>query len=274
MKRIFALLLALSFCLTAAGQAKITTRKEKLADFERRTLKVVLPGQSVLDEALREAARNVWYLSPCETCTTEEFARLRSSDNWYFLALKDVRPKKRTEGGLTYVTLLKGGAKEVDDLVEIARFPLCAAGAPSGREAVLLPALLEAMQAFVKKARSNDLARLGSAVGNLKGTRNQGVWLVRDELSPQVGKDYMDKHFDSSIHLVSAAEADAVMRAGRNALVGFSVRPAQPAPGDECHTYIINARTLEICLWEAHKISAASGAGLLKSDLNALTRRK
>lgn len=273
MKRIFAWVLGLLLCLPAAAQAQLTTKKEKLSDFAGKTLKVVLPGQPVLDEALRQAAKEVWALSPYETCTKEEYDRLRTSDSWYFLATRDVRDKKRTEGGITFLCLLKGGAKQEADMMEVARLPLCAAGAPSGREAALLPALLETLQIYVRNAQASDFKRLGSAIGSLKGSREEEVWLVRDELADPTGRDLPQRYAEARIHLTDAAGADAVVRAGEPALVGFCIRPAEVAAGDTFHLYVIDARTLEIRWFKTRKAGSTAGAGFLKSDLNALIRR-
>lgn len=271
MKRIFAFLLGLLLCLSAAGQAQITTKKEKLSDFDSKTLKVVLPGDPILDEALRQAAKDAWILSPYETCTQEEFDRLRTSDNWYFLVTREA-DRKKEPGGLTFLHLLKGGAKEVDGMMDIARLALCPAGKPTGREAALLPALLEAIQSYVQQARSSDFKRFGSAIGSLRRTGEKDIYLVEDELSPQIGKDFIDKKFDEGIHLVDAATADAAVRDGLDAVVAFCIRPAEIVKGSSCYKYYVDARTHEILWYKQHKISGNTGAGLLKSDLNDLVK--
>lgn len=271
MKRIFAFLLGLVLCLSAAAQAQITTKKEKLSDFDRKTTKVVLPGDPVLDEALRSAAKEAWYLSPFETCSREEFEQLRTSDNWYFLLTRQADPKKEP-GGLTFLYLLKGGAKEIGQMMDISRLPLCPAGAPTGREAALLPALLQAMQTYVEQARSSDFKRFGSAIGSLRKTGGKTVYLVESELSPQIGKEFMDKKFDEGIRLVDAATADTAMREGEDAIVAFCIKPAEIVKGASCYKYYVDARTHEILWYKQHKISGSTGAGLLKSDLNDLIK--
>ena len=276
MKRFFALLAAVLTCLSALGQAQITTKKEKLSDFGSKTVKVVLTGNPFLDEPLREAVKNAWDMSPHETCTAEEFERLKTSDSHYFLMLLDMRGRKDAEdAGLTFVTLLKGGpsVKEVGDMLEVVRLPLCAAGEPSGREPVLLPALLENMQAYVAQAMASDLKGFGSVLSSIKLLSGTEVWLNREELSPQVDEAFLNKLFKNrNVHVGTAAEADAVMQAGDNAVVGFSVAPAVPVPGAPCYLYLIDARTHEIYYYKKHKIGGSAGAGFLKSDLNALAK--
>lgn len=271
MKRFFTLLLTFAVCISAFGQAQITTRKEKLSDFGAKTLKVVLTGDVLLDEALREAVKNAWYMSPFETCTTEEFSGLKSSANWYFLMLLDVKGKKEEDAGLTFVALLKGdpSVKSVGDMMEVVRLPLCAAGEPSGREAVLLAALLENIQSYVSLAMTSDLKGFGSVVSGLKRAGGSEGWLAEDELAPQVDRN---ADFGAKVHIVSAAEADAVMVAGDPGVVGFAVAPASPSKGSVCYKYLIDARTHEIYYYKKHKIGTGAGAGFLKSDVQALAK--
>ena len=275
MKRFFTLLLTCAVCFSAFGQAQITTRKEKLSDFGSKTLKVVLTGDIFLDETLREAAKNAWYLSPFEICTAEDFGRLKTSGDHYFLLLMDVKGKKGgDDAGLTFVTLLKGApsVKEVGDMMEVVRLPLCAAGKPSGREPALLPALLENIQSYVSLAMTSDLKGFGSVVSGLKRAAGSEAWIVEGELSPLVDKAFRDKHFGEKIHIVDAETADAVMMAGEAGIVGFAVAPAEPVKGAVCYTYLIDARTHAIYSYKKHKIGAGDGAGFLKSDLSALAK--
>ena len=276
MKRFFTLLLTCAVCLSAFGQAQIKTRKEKISDFGSKTVKVVLTGNPFMDETFREATKNAWHMSPFETCTAEEFDRLKTSDNYYFLMLLDMKGKKEDDdAGLTFISLLKGGAsvKGVEDMLEVVRLPLCAAGEPSGREAALLPALLENIQSFAALAMTSDLKGFGSVLSGLKQMPAGAViWLADDELSPQADKAYPDKSSDSRIRIADAGEADAVMLAGETAVVGFSVAPSAPVKGSACYKYLIDARTHEIYYFKKHKIGAGTGAGFLKSDLQAIVK--
>ncbi|MBQ5410254.1 MAG: hypothetical protein IIU20_00600, partial [Bacteroidales bacterium] len=98
------MVLGLLTALDAAGQAQVYTRKEKLKDFTAKTTKVVLSGEEFLDEALKESVASTWTLSPYEFCTNEEFQKLKTSDNFYFLIVASSRQKKEEEPGLDMLT--------------------------------------------------------------------------------------------------------------------------------------------------------------------------
>ena len=132
--------------------------------------------------------------------------------------------------------------------------------------------MLEAIQSYVRQARSSDFKRFGSAIGSLRRTGEKDIYLVEDEISPQIGKDFIDKKFDEGIHLVDAATADAAVRDGLDAVVAFCIRPAEIVKGSSCYKYYVDARTHEILWYKQHKISGNTGAGLLKSDLNDLVK--
>ena len=83
--------LAIIICLLAGvllpaemfGQAQIYTRKEKLKDITAKTTKVVLCGDEMLDEAMKESIAASWTMSPYEFCSMEEFEKIKTSDKFY-----------------------------------------------------------------------------------------------------------------------------------------------------------------------------------------------
>ena len=124
---LFVAILILVSALPAFGQGKIYTRKLRLADFPTNTTKVVLEGNSFLELTLREEIAVHWRISPFEFCDQEEYARLRSSSDYYFLTLIQ-------EEGLAYLTLAKGGREgEKDQLkqaFEVIRMPMASIDDP------------------------------------------------------------------------------------------------------------------------------------------------
>lgn len=117
-------------------------------------MKVVLPGNHFIDPVLRDALNNTWSISPFEFCTMEEFKSLKNNEEYYFMLPVKVKYKKETEPGITMMTLVKGkaNAKTVNDLTEVVSMPVCAADLPSGREAAMLPGLIDVIQGYVSQS--------------------------------------------------------------------------------------------------------------------------
>ena len=77
MKRIISLALCLVMGLSALAQGTVTTRSHRLADFTDKVTKIVLPGNELLDGALREEIVTRWSVSPFEFCTRSSPSTIR-----------------------------------------------------------------------------------------------------------------------------------------------------------------------------------------------------
>ena len=87
MKRIFRIVsisLLLAFCAqaTVSGQARISTKKVKIADLATRTTKVVLGAGDMMDSALRDEVAASWRISPYEFCTAHEYNSLKENPDY------------------------------------------------------------------------------------------------------------------------------------------------------------------------------------------------
>ena len=158
------------------GQAQITTRREKIKDFTSKTTKVVMSGDEILDEALREAVTTSWSLSPYEFCSKDEFNALKTNAGHYFLLVVKGQEKKEYEPGIDLLTLVKGGpeaAKGINEMLEVVSFPLRSAQLPSGRELAVLPAIIKVMQDLTKTMTSSEMEikLLNVARGSLQELR-------------------------------------------------------------------------------------------------------
>jgi hypothetical protein len=109
MKRIIALLITVSFCCIAWGQAQINTKSVKISDFTQKTTKIVLTGNDFFDASLKDEVAAVWHISPYEFCTVEEFKTLKTDERFYFLLTTKGKFKNEKEAGLQFFTLVKGG---------------------------------------------------------------------------------------------------------------------------------------------------------------------
>ena len=190
-----AVFVAVAGAADAAAQARITTKKFRLADFTDRVTKVVLSGNGIMDTALKQEVAERWTVSPFEFCSSEEFASLKKSDRYYFLlfttqdeAAGTSRAGEKTDedgsGGmhagstaLRCLTLIKGGmaandgkkasagsaennktaAGGIEGMMEVISVPI-GSDAGFGRELVFLPAMLDIVQDFTVRAMENEVS--------------------------------------------------------------------------------------------------------------------
>ena len=268
MKKIIIILSCLCLSLIASAQAQITTKKEKLSDFTMKTTKIVLTGNEFLDQAIRDAARNSWTISPYEVCSAEEFNNLMKDPKYYFLVVVQLDGKDPFSG-ISYLSLMKGtqGAKKVSDLLEVVNFPVCAASSPSGREAVFLPAILDIIQSYVENSIVRGFKSL-KATRKMSSARGMGMYFIEDDLATNLDPSFRAKVFSSNMEVVDEQKQDDIALDGtRNSILSYTIASAGDAKGAVCYRLLIDARTHELYYYKKAKVGAA-GPGFTKGELS------
>ena len=262
------------------GQAQITTRREKIKDFTSKTTKVVMSGDEILDEALREAVTTSWSLSPYEFCSKDEFNALKTNAGHYFLLVVKGQEKKEYEPGIDLLTLVKGGpeaAKGINEMLEVVSFPLRSAQLPSGRELAVLPAIIKVMQDLTKTMTSSEMkaySSLNSYNKNLGKIKNRQLYIPAEDIAPQVDGKTLGK-LDQDIFITDEDEVDGILARGAyNAVVSFVVAPADPVDGSVCYKMLFTADTQELLYFKKHRIGSRRGHGFLPDDLKEIKKAR
>lgn len=262
------------------GQAQITTRREKIKDFTSKTTKVVMSGDEILDEALREAVTTSWSLSPYEFCSKDEFNALKTNAGHYFLLVVKGQEKKEYEPGIDLLTLVKGGpeaAKGINEMLEVVSFPLRSAQLPSGRELAVLPAIIKVMQDLTKTMTSSEMkaySSLNSYNKNLGKIKNRQLYIPAEDIAPQVDGKTLGK-LDQDIFITDEDEVDGILAHGAyNAVVSFVVAPADPVDGSVCYKMLFTADTQELLYFKKHRIGSRRGRGFLPDDLKEIKKAR
>ena len=285
MKRIFriaGILLILAFLapVSASAQAKINTKKVKIADLATRTTKVVTGSGGIVDSALRDEVSARWRISPYEFCTVEEYNSLKDNPDYYFLLI--ARSDEKKYRGMLTLTLMKGGKAKAEDPqkrpVDVASLPLCSSEFPSGREVIFLPAMLDILQDYVSRAMRSDgagYAGLDIYARQVRKTGIKRIFFSEDDLVPDMGEDFKLKYFDEDMVIMDESEADkAFQDATYNTLCSFVVAPFDPQNGSWCYKMLIDADTHELMYFRHHRINAKNWAGFLPKDIKAIYARR
>ncbi|MGN1232466.1 MAG: hypothetical protein ACI4UJ_03340 [Candidatus Cryptobacteroides sp.] len=247
MRRIILTLAMLVLCMTAFAQAQITTKKEKVSDFMVRTMKVALTGNDFIDSPFKEAVKNTWTLSPFEFCTIDDFNNMMGREDLYFLVPTKVKYKSEARPGTMMLTLYKGrsGAKDTSKLLEVASIPLCSAESPSGREAAMMPGIMDVLQSYVAKSLASRFSPISSSVR--KKPSGCKVYFAESEVSPAISPETVAKLRDKGALIENDAVADSIFIEGEaGTAVSYLISPAFPEKGSVCWKMIINSRTHEL----------------------------
>jgi len=277
MKKFLVLLFSIVLPLAAAGQAQINTKKVKISDLTQKVTKVVLNGNPFYDSALKDEISSRWRVSPYEFCTLEDFEKLKSSDQYYFLMLTEGQFKKEKEPGIQFFTFVKGGSeasKGIEEMLEVVTVPFASAEDPSGRELVYLPALIDIIQDYAVQSMEKDLTSLGGLANyssNLNKTRNMDIILAEEDLSKEVLETVEESCNSKGVSVTDADTADEYAGDGRtNTLVSYTVAPSDPVPGSFCYKMLIDTNTHQLYYFRKHRISKKVSSGFLPEDIKRI----
>ena len=277
--------LALIICLLAGvllpsemfGQAQIYTRKEKLKDITAKTTKVVLNGDEMLNEAIKESVAATWTMSPYEFCSVEEFEKIKTSDKFYFLLVAKGQHRKESEPGIDFLTFVKGGedaSKSINDMLEVVSFPLRSASEPSGREFILLPAFLSIIQEHAQNLTSSEVKAYSTlSAEDTKKLAIKQIYFSKDDFAPQVDDKTIESLDQDIIVKEDEDDVDEVFTQGTyNAVISYVVAPTEPVNGSVCYKLLIGADNHKLYWYKKHRISARSGRGFLAGDLRTINQ--
>jgi len=171
------------------SQAKIYTKKARLADFTARTMKVVVEGETPLAIDIRREVSSRWRLSPYEFCSIGEYEGLKADNDYYFLRFV-------ADEGIAFLLLEKGGEEDDADRMkkpfEIVRVPVGSAGGSYSFGIANLDVFLDIIGMYVRKAMASDKYGYGGLdVFNASGMKGKTIVLngAADELFAAAAPD-------------------------------------------------------------------------------------
>lgn len=274
MRRILAIMAA-ALLLVSAGPPvgqRISTRSEKLSDFRLKVTKVVLTGNAFQDVALKEAVRNAWTITPYEFCSPEEFETLKTSGDYYFM-LRTTDPSKP---GISFLTVVKGGAKDVHNMLEVFSMPVGSEGARGGSEEFFLTALMGMMQENVEKGLDRAGVKLKSIAGGSGRLSKMKLYINSEDLAPQVDETFKAEGLGKDMYIIDPYGAeDIIMSGAYDTAVSYVIAPEPPSKGSVCYKMLIDARTHELLWLGKHTVRPGKkDAGFLKSDLRKFSSHR
>lgn len=280
--RLVVIALGLVIGIYASAQGRVTTQKYRLADFTDKVTKVVVPGSDILSASFQEEVTANWSASPFEFCSVEQFEKLKTSDQYYFLLAAEIQMKGEETPGLVFLTLVKGGpeaAAGIGEMNEVISIPLCAAPGGTGRELVYIGAMIKAVQEFALAAMESEKVAYSRMEWFNSDFRRHGaqkrILISNDDLAPSVTPGQLSMYLDEDMLVKEEADVDQEYMDGTyNTLVSYVVAPSDPVKGSVCYKMFFSADTKTISYLTRHKISPAKEAGFLTEDLKKIAKKR
>lgn len=280
MKKIIVLAIAVLMPVIMSAQAQVNTKKVKIEDFTEKTTKVVLTGNIFFDQSLKDEVQNRWRISPFEFCTLKEFEKLKTDDSYYFLMTVKGQFRKETRPGLTMLSVMKGGAaaeKGISKMLDVVTVPVMSTDDPSGREFVFLPALLDIIQEHILRSMETDVAGysgLSSSNMDISEAETKDIIMAEEDLADGISEEELESLEADGIYVADTDTVDEMMMSHTpNAVLSYTVYPADKAAGSFCYKMLIDAQTHKLYYFRKHRLSKKFGAGFLPEDLYRIAER-
>ncbi len=269
----------LGCCLTvsALAQVQIITKKEKISDFPQNILKVILPGNPLDAAAFEQEITSGWRLSPYEFCSYKDFENYKSSPDFYFLSLVNMRFPNENTVGTEFITIVKGGEGAdggLGSMLEVCAFPFRSAKGSEGREYEYLPAMMDIIQDYIEDSMGNDVDAYAGFVkyaGKLSRIRGMRVLVAESDLSKAVDAKLRAKAEAVGIEFVSEDDAsDAMESRLENTLVSYTVHPVDAGKGSYCFKMLFGADDHRLYYFRKQRVSSPGDCGFTPLEIKKM----
>ena len=259
------------------AQGKVSTRSHRVGDFSDKVTQVVLTGNALVSNALRQEVVAGWTASAFEFCTLDQFEKRKTQDNYYFLMVLESQFKDEEMPGVSFLTLLKGGPeaeKGIGAMYEVIALPLMAAMGGTGRELTYLGGLLKTIQEYTLEAMESEKVAYSMERWVNRNLSKKTILIAQEDISETVAEKDLAKCLNDRLQVVATSVADkAFLDAAGNTLTSYVVAPVFPGKGSFCYKMLFEADTHSLVYISKHKIEAKKGGvGFLTEDLKKLSK--
>ena len=260
-------------------EQKVSSGREYYADIPARMTKVVTTGDnSMTDLIFRSAVEENWNISPFEFCDYEEFDRIKTDTNYYFLMRVDKMHRSENDPAMEFVCFLKGNSKADDGISampELISLPLFPENDDNDRIYTYLPAYMNIIQNYLQKIVDGRIypSRRGIIqTGALEKSRSTRILFRKGDLVYRPAMQEFERMFRGKAEEVDQEDIDMALAEGTpHTLVSLIVAPSETQGKAFCYKMLISADTYELHYWKRHRITPRKGPGFLKSDIRRIS---
>lgn len=282
MKKRFAKIVPIIFFLVCIigemnAQVKLFGKVEDLTDFSNKKLMVVLENGSLIDATIRGAIEKEWIISKYEFCSTDDFEKLKNDDSYYFLVRVNGIFKKEKEPALEFISLLKGGPKEIKNISQmpdIITLPLQPINDGSGYILPYIDSYVKLIQDHVIRIQRNKIAaRVGISwySNRLDEVRAENVLFGENDISNELKPNDVVFLLNNYGKVVDEDEIQkAIEDKASKTLVSICIAPNISQSGSYCYKMLLSTDTNELYYYRKQKISGRAPRGFLIEDMKKI----
>lgn len=274
---LFPFLALLLFAADSLAQSALFAKRTDLADFDGKTVKVVIDNHSFFNLSLENAMKENWKLCPVEFCSQEQFEELKCDTSYYFMIRTAGVFKKENEPSMEFLSLLKGGpeAEEgIDAMYDILTLPLNSIDDDGSSIIPYLGAYVNIIQTHISRLQKRKLASfMGISWYSNRLSEINGMKLLVNEndLSALLTGGQAEEILCGAGEVADEdAVCDALERAAARTLVSLCVAPKPGQRGSYCYKMLISTDANELFYYRKQKVTGKAPKGFLKAELEKI----
>jgi hypothetical protein len=265
-----------------SAQVEYLPTKEDLGKLMQTKTYVVLDESPMSDFnfEIKEVMAGNWTLTKFEFIKSSEFDKLSKNENFSFLYTSLVSfEKDKTESRYVFLHLSLGGPNlTIDDLRDMASVPLAYFGTDPENYIYKLGTIVRFIQNHVNliyekpELISNNIFKFYNE--NIKDIHTKTLYLVQDELSPEISTPARIKAiYQYKFKIVTREEINQAIKDGNEEVVFLhKVGPEGKRAEARCYNIIIGAADANFYYFDYHMVTEKNPDGLLESDLKKLAK--
>jgi len=282
MKKIILFLASAIISLTMSAQVEYLPNKEDLGKLLQTKTYVVLEESPMSDFnfEIKDVIAAEWTLTKYEFITYSQMEKLSKNENYSFLYTSQVSfERDKTESQYIFLHLSLGGPNlTVDDLRDMASVPLAYYGTDPENYIYKLGTIVRFIQNHVNliyekpELISNNIFKFYN--DNIKDIHTKTLYLVQDELSPEISTPSRIKAiYPYKFKIVTREEINQAIKDGNEDIVFLhKVGPEGRRADARCYNIVIGAADANFYYFDWHMVTEKNPDGLLGSDLKKMAK--
>ncbi|GAB4289941.1 MAG: hypothetical protein Kow0068_15430 [Marinilabiliales bacterium] len=281
MKRVLIFVILIFFSYYTFGQKTVATQDQLKEFFKTKTLVVIDDNPlSEYNMEIKKCIERSWKLTDFDFIELDEFEKLRKDPAYSFLTVDKVYYEKdKTKATYEFLCLSLGGDyRTITDMPQLCTVPLCYYGTDEENYTYKIGTLINFIQEHILLTSKNPKLNSKNIISyynkNLKSVKNKTLYLIKDEMAPQINTEAKVKAiYPYKFKFVTREEVrEAIDRNDDNVVFLHKVGPEGTKKNARCFKVLLGAADAKLYYFNWHMINDKKPDGFLLKDLKKLRK--
>ncbi|MBU8891835.1 MAG: hypothetical protein KOO66_03600 [Bacteroidales bacterium] len=257
-----------------------------LNQFLNSKLYVVLESNPIAEYnfKIQEAVKKAWSLTDYEFISIDQFEEMYNDPGKSFLMMTQVvfqNDKTKVRYNFLHIFIGKSGLDSFEDLPDIAAIPLSYTEVDEEFWVYKIESLVRFLQTHIQNMKDNpDMVKKNIFQyynENTKDIKQKTLWLVKDEVSPDINTEAkIKKIYPFKVKFVTREEIEeSITNRDADIVYLHKVGPQGTRLRARCYKIVIGAKNANFYYFDYHWVEKGkSFDGILEKDFKKMTKKK